>query len=272
MYRKENNMYRKENNMHKENNMQRLLTISVLAIAFVVVAMPVEAEVLWTENWEQPAWEGGDDMIDQSGWSRASGKVGRPKIAESADGLVGQVATMANMSGKIGEFSNFTNPAGLSGGVPELPSGGELNLSFRWLINPSGGEGRTGSAVVGFMSGVNQGVSIQNNGTKVRFTDMNDNDHYFDLPDNTGAEQIIDFELFATPDSHGWRMNGVTRQTINSAVTYGNIDSIAWGCGRDAGLDCGIMDDMTVSITPEPASLGLLTLGGLALLSRRRRA
>ena len=37
MYRKENNMCRKENNMHKENNMQRLLTISVLAIAFVVV-------------------------------------------------------------------------------------------------------------------------------------------------------------------------------------------------------------------------------------------
>ena len=126
MYRKENNMCRKENNMHKENNMQRLLTISVLAIAFVVVAMPVEAEVLWTENWEQPAWEVGDDMIDQSGWSRASGKVGRPKIAESADGLVGQVATMANMTGKIGEFSNFTNRQDSAAAFLDFPPAGSL--------------------------------------------------------------------------------------------------------------------------------------------------
>jgi len=252
--------------------MQRLLTTSILAIAFAAFAMPAEAQVLFTEDWEAPDWAIGDDMIDQNGWARSSGKVGRPKIVESATGLTGWVGSMANMSGKQGEFSNFTNPAGLSGGVPELPSGAELNFSFRWLINPSGGEGRTGSAVVGFMSGVNQGVSIQNNGTKVRFTDMNDNDHLFDLPDTSGAEQIIDFELFATPSEHGWRMNGVTQQTISSAATYGSINSIRWGCGRDPDLDCGIMDDMTVRITPEPASLGLLALGGLALLSRRRRA
>lgn len=250
----------------------RLLTASVLTIALAAIAMSAEAQVLFHEDWESPTWNVGDVMITQNGWSRATGNFSRPEIIASATGLTGQVADASNPSGTIGTFSSFTNTAGLDN-IPAIPPDGELNLSWRWLLNPSGGEGVTGSANVGFLSGVNLSLSILNNGTQARFTDMDDNDTPVDLPLGGGAEQVVDFELFATNNgggSHGWRMNGVTMATIAGAPTFNNIGSMRWGCGRDAGFNCGIMGDITVTVTPEPASLGLLALGGLAVLSRRR--
>lgn len=50
---------------------------------------------------------------------------------------------------------------------------------------------------------------------------------------------------------------------------FGDVDLTRWGSMLDKCDDKAYFDDLSITRTPEPASLGLLALGALALLRRR---
>ncbi len=87
----------------------------------------------------------------------------------------------------------------------------------------------------------------------------------------TGLFVGNDLQLTATMES------GANSATVSHTIT--NVDRSAWGNWitlgtRNSSNGGGTMqfDTMTVSIIPEPASLALMGLGGLLMLSRGRRA
>ena len=61
---------------------------------------------------------------------------------------------------------------------------------------------------------------------------------------------------------------GAINMSGNVALVYADIFSSVSG---NAGLSFGVFDNLVVTTVPEPSSLALLSLSGLALLRRRRR-
>jgi len=247
--------------------MQRLLTTSVLGLVVAALAMPAGAQTVFTEGFEiADGHTVGNDIIAANGWFEDSiNNATHPVVAASAPGLSGQVGD-GSATGTTGGVA-IANPAGIGGG----PSAGqELVLSFQWLVNS--GE-LTGSAGFGF-DGTRMGFDLPrvDNGTMINIADNADTDTKYPLPVGGGAEQVLDLKIVTNATTTQFFMNDVLLQTSPSdgvSGTFSGINGICWGCSNEPSRGCGIIDNIRV-VVPEPASLGLLALGGSALLRRRR--
>jgi hypothetical protein len=91
------------------------------------------------------------------------------------------------------------------------------------------------------------------------------------------------WEIDKTGDSITWSIDGLKIATVPASlfpatfggdnISFGQADINA-GPSTDANaavLQFGLIDNITVSAVPEPASLGLVGIGAAALLGRRRR-
>ena len=87
---------------------------------------------------------------------------------------------------------------------------------------------------------------------------------------------------YAAIDFADWG-GGTTFEVIGTLDTYSvSISSGGWGSADTSGQSLGeitmiklisyegVFDNLTIDVVPEPATLGLLLIGGLALLKRRR--
>jgi uncharacterized protein (TIGR03118 family) len=65
-------------------------------------------------------------------------------------------------------------------------------------------------------------------------------------------------------------INGIWGLTFGNGVSLGDTNSLYFTAGPNSEFD-GLLGKITVAPVPEPASLGLIGFGGIALLGRRRR-
>jgi hypothetical protein len=85
----------------------------------------------------------------------------------------------------------------------------------------------------------------------------------FTGPKSTGAAGALDGNAAAN------RVAGITA-TVTTTWAAGEYLALRWWDDNDPGSDHGLgIDNLSFSATPEPATLVLLALGGLALLRRR---
>ncbi len=90
---------------------------------------------------------------------------------------------------------------------------------------------------------------------------------------HTIKQQVLDLEMVFDSTRTEYYMNGNLVQTSPSSgrsAQFANISGLRWGINNDPNIGAGFIDNVKVAVVPEPASLGLLALGGIAMLSRRR--
>lgn len=237
--------------------MLRFLTTTMTAIilALLLPASLAQAdEILWSDGFEAAdGHNSSGSIVPNNGWWKTT--LQAPSIHSGLNGMAANMQS-AHLTGGSGD-ADIRNPAGIGDGlIPGLT----YELNWKWQIGDSGGFGLYGArAMIGVVDG----------GNKFNIADPDDQDVRVDVP--SGVD-IFDMSILLDESNTKFLINGNVVHTSATAGRAGNAFEKAVGVRGffDKNGNGGRMDDITMTAIPEPASLGLIGIGGLALLRRNK--
>ncbi|MEL7238528.1 MAG: PEP-CTERM sorting domain-containing protein, partial [Planctomycetota bacterium] len=250
--------------------MTRFTTSLIAATAALSIAGAASAQVLINDEFDRTTSAGS--------WGSTSG----------IDYLTGSDTQTPFVDGSVGNFgggSSLTLAADLA---PLAPTGYTVSYTANRNIAGGGfiaffvGTGTTDTGALVFditTAAADYGVLIQQNndaaGELLANIFVAGTATPFALP---GSDNSAEFDVeiaVDAPDGYDAGDAGTVSLTVNGtflgseAVTFDGVSSGVATLSSNIGGDSATLDNLVVAI-PEPASLGLLGLGGLALLRRRK--
>ena len=243
--------------------------VAGLAIGCLLAGQAM-AVILFSDDFEAGTGHTvGNPITDANGWyvQVFNGDM-RASVNNTVEpGMTGQFADGVNLIGFSDGVGN-RNDAGIAGG---MDTNLEYILSFTW--------GNTGDATHNTEFGFTHTSSMF--GTRATLegafnlnaghSRLIARDHGDDGAGWPGDGAVNDYQLVINATSVALFRDGsqVAGAPMNPATMAGH-NGIYWWLDASGGRNAGRIDNITLEVIPEPATLGLLALGGLLVLRRRR--
>ncbi len=254
--------------------MKASITLSVAAFLIVGLATgPASAKVLFTEDFSGHALDPGPGFMlrggihGTNGWFSAHGT---DNVRVSDTPVLGMVGNYGDMSPGQGfaDGNMHSNNAGIGGG---MDPNAEYRLTWTQTVLADT------SVELGLRKGTRQharlGLSDRFNNyaglITLRGPEGDDTVNW----DHIGDGGTADFEMIITQDRVSFEIDGVgvgARQM--DAATMAQIDGIHIWSDYSNNRNGGYIDNIMLTLVPEPGTFSLLALGSLMALRRRAAA
>lgn len=267
-----------------------------LFVLILLACGSLASAAIFTGNYSQDFNSMGTGTAAPAGWSVYS-IAGSHDQFKPADDLVGTGALPTGNDIKGGTLQST-----LKAETADTTTSQKASQAYNWAIGGSSTERALGSSPTGVAGMILQLVLTNNSGAAINHLGFDydilvlsttTNNNSYNNPPYVGKEELPGYELFYSldggatytnvtalnPDGHTWANTIGTVHMSLADLTLGGtwnngadlylrwFDDNAQGPSPDQKIG---LDNLTV--VPEPASLSLLVIGGLAMLRRRKTA
>ena len=246
----------------------------VVFFAVGLAAGPASATVLFTEDFSGHALDPGPGFMHRGGINGTNGWFlghGTDNVRVSDTPVLGMVGNYGDMSPGQGssDGNRHSNDAGIGGG---MDPNAEYRLTWTQTVLAAT------SVEVGLRKGTRQHARL---GLSDRFNNYAglillrgpEGDDTVSWENHIGDGGTADFEMIITQDRVSFEIDGVGgggRQM--DAATMAQIDGIHIWSDYSNNRNGGYIDNIMLTLVPEPGTFSLLALGSLIALRRRRAA